>query len=311
MAQATDYSLANQSGANFRSELNTILAATVSQNSGSTAPSTTYAYQWWIDTGASPALLKIRNAANSAWVTVGDVTAANLGLLSAATAASTYSPIASPTFTGTVTIPAGASISGYLTTASAASTYLALTGGTLTSNVTLNGQSDLRFADLDSSNWVALQAPASISTNFTLTLPSADGTTGQVLQTDGSGILSWTSTLSAASPTFTGAVYINGSYRGNLTAVSALDIDCSAGNYFTKTIAGASTFTVSNVPSSRAYAFTLELTHTSGTITWFSGVEWPGGTAPTLTTGKTHLFMFVTDDGGTRWRAASLINYTN
>lgn len=311
MAQATDYVLANQSGANFRAELNTILAAAVSQNSGSTAPSTTYAYQFWIDTGVTPALLKIRNAANSAWITVGDVTTANLGLLSAATAASTYAPIASPTFTGTVTIPAGASISGYLTTATAASTYLPLAGGALTGDLTLNGQGDLRFADLDSSNWVALQAPSSISTNFTLTLPSADGTNGQVLQTNGSGVLSWTTALSAASPTFTGAIYANGSYRGNLTAVSALDIDCSAGNYFTKTISGNSTFTVSNVPSSRAFAFTLELTHTSGTVTWFSGVEWPSGTAPTLTTGKTHLFMFVTDDGGTRWRASSLINYTN
>jgi hypothetical protein len=114
-----------------------------------------------------------------------------------------------------------------------------------------------------------------------------------------------------ASPTFTGQPYVNGSYRGNITAVAALNIDCSLGNYFTKTINGASTFTISNVPTSRAYAFTLELTHTSGTITWFSGVEWPSGTAPTLTTGKTHLFMFVTDDGGTRWRASSLINYTN
>lgn len=113
-----------------------------------------------------------------------------------------------------------------------------------------------------------------------------------------------------ASPTFTGQPYVNGSYRGNPTAVAALDIDCSLGNFFTKTINGASTFTVSNVPASRAYSFTLELTHTSGTITWFSGVEWPGGTAPTLTTGKTHLFLFVTDDGGTRWRASSLINYT-
>lgn len=112
-----------------------------------------------------------------------------------------------------------------------------------------------------------------------------------------------------ASPTFTGQPYVNGSYRGNVTAVAALNIDCSLGNVFTKTINGASTFTVSNVPASRSYAFTLELTHTSGAITWFSGVVWPGGTAPTLTTGKVHLFMFFTDDGGTTWRASSLINY--
>ena len=104
---------------------------------------------------------------------------------------------------------------------------------------------------------------------------------------------------------------VNGSQVGNIVAVSALDIDCSDGNYFTKTISADSTFTFSNSPASRAYGFTLELTHTSGTVTWPSAVKWPGDTAPSLTTGKTHLFVFVTDDGGTRWRGSSLTNYTN
>jgi hypothetical protein len=45
------------------------------------------------------------------------------------TALALKAPIASPTFTGTVTIPSGASISGYLTTAAAASTYATLSGG--------------------------------------------------------------------------------------------------------------------------------------------------------------------------------------
>lgn len=112
-------------------------------------------------------------------------------------------------------------------------------------------------------------------------------------------------------PTNTGAIYNNGSQRSNIVAVGALDIDCSAGNYFTKTIATNSTFTFSNAPASRAYAFTLEVTHTSGTITWPAAVQWPAGTAPTLTTGKTHLFTFVTDDGGTRWRGVSSVNFTN
>jgi hypothetical protein len=58
-------------------------------------------------------------------------------------------------------------------------------------NLTLNGQADLRFADSDSSNWVAFQAPATISSNVTWTLPSADGSSGQVLSTNGSGTLSW------------------------------------------------------------------------------------------------------------------------
>ena len=61
------------------------------------------------------------------------------------------------------------------------------------SNVQIGAQGDLRFADSDSSNWVAFQAPATIASNITWTLPSTDGTSGQVIQTNGSGTLSWTS----------------------------------------------------------------------------------------------------------------------
>lgn len=102
-----------------------------------------------------------------------------------------------------------------------------------------------------------------------------------------------------------------GTYAQTVVTVPALDIDCSTGNYFVKTISGSSTFTVSNIPASRSYSFTLELTHTSGTITWFSGVIWPGGTVPGYVSGKTHLFIFSTDDGGTIWRGSALINYTS
>lgn len=104
---------------------------------------------------------------------------------------------------------------------------------------------------------------------------------------------------------------ISGAYSSNIAAISAENIDCSSGNYFTKTVSSGTTFTISNVPSSRAYSFTLEVTHTSGVITWFSGVVWPNGTTPSLITGKTHLFMFLTDNSGSTWRASSLINYTN
>jgi hypothetical protein len=62
----------------------------------------------------------------------------------------------------------------------------------ITNNVILNDQNDLRFADADSSNYVAVQAPATISSNYTLTLPSTTGTNNQVLTTNGSGTLSWT-----------------------------------------------------------------------------------------------------------------------
>ena len=62
---------------------------------------------------------------------------------------------------------------------------------TTTGNVTINSQGDVRFGDADSSNWVAFQAPATVAANVTWTLPSVDGTSNQVLKTNGAGTLSW------------------------------------------------------------------------------------------------------------------------
>ena len=125
--------------------------------------------------------------------------------------------------------------------------------------------------------------------------------------------ISTTSTLAVgqSSATSNTDLDVNGAYAGNVVSVSALDIDCSAGNYFTKSISSNSTFTFSNVPSSRAYGFTLEVDHNGGTIYWPSSVKWPDDTAPTLTTGKTHVFVFITDNGGTRWRGSSSIDYVD
>jgi hypothetical protein len=63
----------------------------------------------------------------------------------------------------------------------------------------LQAQGDLRFADADSSNYVAFQAPATVSSNVTWTLPSVDGSANQALITNGTGTLSF----SAAGPALT------------------------------------------------------------------------------------------------------------
>jgi hypothetical protein len=77
-----DYVLENQTGLLFRQDLNNALAAIVSNNSGTSEPTSTFAFQFWADTTND--LLKIRNSANSAWVTIGTLSAANLALLSLA-----------------------------------------------------------------------------------------------------------------------------------------------------------------------------------------------------------------------------------
>ena len=98
-----------------------------------------------------------------------------------------------------------------------------------------------------------------------------------------------------------------------INAVSGTAIDCAEGNYYTKTVTGATAFTFTNVPTSVAYFLTIEVTcNGSNAVTWPDpNVKWPADTAPSITDGKTTLFMFVTDDGGTRWRGSSLADYTN
>ena len=60
---------------------------------------------------------------------------------------------------------------------------------------------------------------------------------------------------------------------------------------------------MSNVPSSgTGVSFILDLTNGgSSAITWWSGVKWAGGTAPTLTASGRDVLGFFTHDGGTTW----------
>ena len=99
----------------------------------------------------------------------------------------------------------------------------------------------------------------------------------------------------------------------NVTSMGANSVDCRLGNYFTKTISGATTFTFDNPPSSGvAFGFVMEVTlNGSNAITWPGTVKWPADAAPAITDGKTQMFVFITDNGGTRWRGSSLVDYTN
>ena len=101
--------------------------------------------------------------------------------------------------------------------------------------------------------------------------------------------------------TMTGAIT---AIREKKVAMAANNIDLATGNLFTKTITTATTLTVSNVlASGNANSFILELTNGgTGIITWWSGMKWAGGTAPTLTTAGVDILGFYSHDGGTTWR---------
>jgi hypothetical protein len=190
-----DYVIANGTGSAVRSDLNNALAAIVSQNSGTSEPSPTFAFQLWADTTTNT--LKLRNSANSAWIELrqldGDFTKVSVDNGTAGAPSIYFN--ASGTDTGFYSSGTDAldfSTAGTQRFGIGSTGDLTVFGG----NVTLNAQGDLRFADSDSSNWVAFQSPATVSSNVTWTLPSADGTNGQALTTNGSGTLSWTSPTS-------------------------------------------------------------------------------------------------------------------
>ena len=185
-----DYSIANGTGSAVRSDLNDALAAIVSLNSGATEPATTFAFQLWADTTAN--VLKLRNSANNAWITLrqldGDFTTVSVDNGTAAAPSVFFNASGTDTgFYSSGTDAVDVSTAGTRRLGVGSAGDVTVFGG----NVTLNAQGDLRFADSDSSNWVAFQAPATVASNVTWTLPSADGTADQALTTNGSGVLSW------------------------------------------------------------------------------------------------------------------------
>ena len=96
-----DYVLNNQAGAAFRADNNLALLAIVQQNSGATEPTAKWAYMFWADTATG--LWKQRNAANSAWITIGTLADTNLGHASLA---------GTTAFTAEQTFNAGVKFSG-------------------------------------------------------------------------------------------------------------------------------------------------------------------------------------------------------
>lgn len=175
----------NGSGSAVRADINDALLALFSQNSSATAPPETVAYMPWADT--STGLYKIRNGANSGWITLyqldGEWT--TIALENGTAAAPSLYFKDSGTDTG---IYSSGTDAVDIATAGARRVGVSSSG-----DVTIYAQGDLRFADSDSSNWVAFQAPATVTSNVTWTLPATDGTADQTLVTNGSGALSWAS----------------------------------------------------------------------------------------------------------------------
>ena len=197
MSDVTNYTIENASGANVRIDLNAVFAAIQSSNSKSSdlASSQCVAGMPFLNTTTN--ILKIRNSSNGAFTEIGNIDQANLGLLSKAGGTMTgplliddSSSASTPALSFDTDTDLGlfrksANVMGF----SSSGTEQMIFDG---NGLTLQAQNDLRFADSDSSHYVGFQAPATVSSSLTWTLPSADAAvSGYALVSDGSGTLSW------------------------------------------------------------------------------------------------------------------------
>jgi microcystin-dependent protein len=194
MSQVSDYNIANASGASVRSDLNAVFDAIKTLNSGGSDPSNMAAFMPYVDTADSNNL-KIRNAANNGFTTVGSVDSANLGLLPRSGGTMTgqllgddSSVAGSPAYafdndTDTGMFRSGANTIGFSTSGTA---RVSISDAGLD---VVNGL-PIRLQDSSGSPFVSLKSPSALSGNVALTLPSSI-TNGGFLQTDGSGNLSF------------------------------------------------------------------------------------------------------------------------
>ena len=222
--------------------------------------------------------------------------------------------------TGAPSFPNGASITGVLT-ATSFSGSLAGTASNATVAVNAQGLTGTPNITVGTVSGTTGTFSGNVSVGGTLTYDDVTNIdsvglvtarTGVKVTAGGVNVTSGGINVTAGVSTFSGGTKITGSQTSNISAMGANAVDCSAGNYFTKTITGATTFTFTNVPTGVAYTFTMEVTlNGSNAITWPATVKWPADTPPTITDGKTQLFVFLTDDGGTRWRGSSVVDYTN
>ena len=197
MADVTNYTIENASGANVRTDLNNVFAAIQSNNSKSSDLATSQCVAGMTFLNTTTNILKIRNSSNNAFTEIGSINSDNLGLL----------PRAGGTMTGVLKIDDSNSASTPALSfdtdpdtglfRKAANKIGLSTAGTEqmffdADGITLQSQNNLRFADSDSSHYIGLSAPATISSSFVLTLPATDtAVAGYALVSDGSGTLSW------------------------------------------------------------------------------------------------------------------------
>ena len=248
MADVTNYTIENASGANVRIDLNNVFAAIQSSNSKSTDLATSQCVAGMPFLNTTTNILKIRNSANNGFTEIGNINVANLGLLPAGGGTMTGallghdgSNAAAPAFSFDTDTDLGlfrksANIMGFSSSGTEQMIFDA-------NGITLQSQNDLRFADADSSHYVAFKAPATVSSSLTWTLPATDtSVAGYALVSDGSGTLSWAAASGGATGGGNDQIFWENSQT--ITTNYSITNGKNAGSFGPITIASGVTVTV-------------------------------------------------------------------
>jgi hypothetical protein len=168
-----DYIISNATFPAVRTDLNNALSAIQTTNSGTSRPTGAVAGQLWLDTtSATTPTLKYYDGADDISLATIDHSANTVNWLDSTV-----------------------SITGLSTTATGTVLTLSDSVNTTTVNLIIDNQKEIRFRETtaNGTNYVALKAPASVASDLTFTLPATDGSSGQALVTNGSGVLSFAS----------------------------------------------------------------------------------------------------------------------
>mgnify|MGYP003139744081 CR=1 FL=1 len=262
-----DYNIANQGFPAFRSDLNNALSAIVSNNSNASAPSTTYAYQWWYD--SSTTTLKFRNADNDAWISFAtfDMTNDTVNLVDSAI---------------DVVTDTSPQLGGNLDANSNNIDFDDATGIRDDS-----GNEQLIFQKTASAVNYAELTNAATGNDVGLSVTGSDTNVGLAISTKGSGKVKFSD--SAYFPT------------GTLTDGATVNWDVQANQVAQVTLAGNRTFAApTNMVDGGFYALIIIQDGTgSRTATFNSVFKFTGGTAPTLTTTAAARDILVFQSNGT------------
>lgn len=220
MADVTNYTIENASGANVRTDLNNVFAAIQSSNSKSSDLATSQCVAGMPFLNTTTNILKIRNSSNGGFTEIGNIDQANLGLLSKSGGTMTgalliddSSSAATPALSFDTDTDLGlfrksANVMGFSSSGTEQMFFDA-------NGITLNNENEVRFSEAtgNGTNYITIKAPASVASNRALTLPDETGT-----------LVTTASTLSATN--VSGVLFALGSTsvsRGNtITALAGM-----------------------------------------------------------------------------------------